>query len=165
MNQSVSLAYSASLPGKRMAAGCLFLNNDGDLLIVKPTYRDDWLLPGGSLEKDESPVHGCTREVREELGLEKPIDRLLCLEYQSAYNNGTESLQFIFFGGVLDEYEIASMKLQREEIAEYRFCPREEALSLLTRKLAERMKFGLRALDENRVIYLEDKSETLAWNQ
>ena len=63
---------------------------------------------------------------------------------------------------MLNEQEIASIKLETEEIAEYRFCPREEALSLLTGKLAERMKFGLRALDENRVIYLEDKSETLS---
>ena len=162
MNQSTSLAYSASLPGKRMASGCLFLNKAGDLLIVKPIYRVDWLLPGGSLEKDESPAQGCAREVREELGLDKPMLHLLCLEYQSAYSAGTESLQFIFYGGVLNEQEIASIHLPAEEIAEYRFCPREEALSLLAGKLAERMKFGLRALDENNVIYLEDKSEALS---
>jgi 8-oxo-dGTP pyrophosphatase MutT (NUDIX family) len=161
MNQSASLAYSASLPGKRMASGCLFLNQAGELLIVKPIYRDDWLLPGGSLEKDESPAQGCVREVLEELGLKKPVLRLLCLEYQSAHNAGTESLQFIFYGGVLNDPEIAAIQLQREELAEFRFCTRETALSLLAGKLAERMKFGFRALDENQVIYLEDKSETL----
>lgn len=144
-----------------MASGCVFLNKAGDILIVKPTHRDDWLLPGGSVEKDESPAQGCAREVLEELGLKKLMMRLLCLEYQCAYNTGTESLQFIFYGGVLTEQEIASIKLQREEIAEYRFCPREAALSLLASKLAARLKFGFRALDENRLIYLEDKSETL----
>lgn len=144
-----------------MASGCLFLNKAGDILIVKPTYRDDWLLPGGSLEKDESPAQGCAREVLEELGLKKPVLRLLCLEYQPAHQAGTESLQFIFYGGVLDEEEIAAIQLQKEEIAEYRFCPREEALSLLVSKLAKRLKFGFQALDENRVIYLEDKSEAL----
>lgn len=142
-----------------MASGCLFLNQAGHLLIVKPTYRADWLLPGGSLEKDESPAQGCVREVREELGLEKPVLRLLCLEYQPAFNAGTESVQFIFYGGVLSEQEIAAIRLQAAEIAEYRFCPREEALSLLAGKLAERMKFGLRALDEGQIIYLEDKAE------
>jgi len=162
MNESTSLAYSASLPGKRMASGCLFLNRAGDLLIVKPFYRVDWLLPGGSLGKDESPAQGCAREVREELGLDKPMVQLLCLEYQSAHRAGTESLQFIFFGGVLSEQEIASINLQEEEIDEYRFCPREEALSLLAGKLAERLKFGFQALDENKVIYLEDKSEALS---
>jgi hypothetical protein len=100
--------------------------------------------------------------VREELGLAKSMLRLLCLEYQSAYSAGTESMQFIFYGGVLNEMEIASIQLQKEELAEYRFCPREEALSLLAGKLAERMKFGLRALDENRTIYLEDKAEVLS---
>jgi hypothetical protein len=46
MSQSASFIYSASLPGKRMAAGCLFLNEVDDVLIVKPIYRSDWLLPG-----------------------------------------------------------------------------------------------------------------------
>lgn len=162
MNSPTSLAYSATLPGKRMASGCLFLNQAGEILIVKPTYRAGWLLPGGSTEKDESPAQGCTREVREELGLEKPRLRLLCLEYQSAYRGGTESLQFIFYGGVLSEEEIASIHLPADELAEYRFCPREEALSLLVERLADRVKFGLRAFDENQVIYLEDKCETLS---
>jgi 8-oxo-dGTP diphosphatase len=154
-----SLAYSASLPGKRMAAGCVFFNSGGDLLIVKPTYRADWLIPGGSLEKDESPAQGCAREVCEEIGLARPILRLLCLEYQSAYSSGTESLQLIFYGGVLDEAEIAAIRLPAEEIAAYRFCPRQEALALLAGKLSIRMAFALRALDEERVIYVEDQRE------
>lgn len=162
MTQPNSLAYTASLPAKRMAAGCLFLNPGGDLLIVKPTYRDGWLLPGGSVEQDESPAQGCVREVREELGLQKPMLRLLCLEYQPGYSTGTESLQFIFYGGVLSEPEIAAIHLQAEELAGYRFCPRDEALSLLVGKLSQRLVFALRALDNGQILYLENKSEVLS---
>jgi ADP-ribose pyrophosphatase YjhB (NUDIX family) len=156
------LAYSATLPGKRMASGCVFLNAAGEVLIVKPTYRAGWLLPGGSVEKDESPAKGCVREIREELDLEKPVLRLLCLEYQSAHSRGTESLQFIFYGGLLSESEIASIRLPADELSAYRFCTRAEALSLLIPKLAERTEFALRALDENTILYLEDQQEDLS---
>jgi hypothetical protein len=38
-----------------MAAGALFFNHRDEILILKPTYRDDWLIPGGVVELDESP--------------------------------------------------------------------------------------------------------------
>ncbi|MFL5627283.1 MAG: NUDIX domain-containing protein, partial [Ktedonobacteraceae bacterium] len=52
---------------KRMAVSAFFLDKQGNILIVKPTYRSDWLLPGGIVEKDESPRQACVREIKEEL--------------------------------------------------------------------------------------------------
>src|SRR5215469_2715077 len=67
----ISDAYNfEAMSKKRMAASALFLNEQGNVLIVKPTYRPDWLLPGGSVEDHESPREACIREVREELSLE-----------------------------------------------------------------------------------------------
>ncbi len=87
------------LPKKRMAAGALFLNEEGKILIVKPTYRPDWLLPGGSVEKEESPREACIREIQEELHLEIALERLLCIEYLSTDPAQTECVQFVFYGG------------------------------------------------------------------
>src|SRR4051794_41118953 len=91
------------LPRKRMAAGALFFDGRGRLLVVKPTYRsDDWYsIPGGVVEEDESPKAGCAREVREELGLEVPIGALLAVDYRPQEGQVTENLQFVFAGGVL----------------------------------------------------------------
>ncbi|MEO0768780.1 MAG: NUDIX hydrolase [Cyanobacteria bacterium J06649_4] len=47
-----------------MGAGGLFFDSEGRLLILKPTYRNDWLIPGGVVEANESPRHACMREVR-----------------------------------------------------------------------------------------------------
>lgn len=159
MTQDDLLAYSASRPGKRMSAACVFFNPQGEILIVKPTYRPEWLLPGGSMERDESPVQCCRREVHEELGISVAQLHLLCLEYQSAHPAGTESLMFIFYGGVLDGEAIQSIQLPEDEISDFRFCSRQEALGLLVGKLAERMVFAFKAMDEGRLIYLEDKRE------
>ena len=47
------------------------------LLILKPTYKSGWTIPGGVMEADgESPWEACQREVREETGLEVSRGRL-----------------------------------------------------------------------------------------
>ena len=78
---SSSYSYTKSLPKKRMSAGALFYNSDGKVLLVKPTYRDKWLIPGGIVEKDESPRQACEREIKEELSLIVSVSRILCIDY------------------------------------------------------------------------------------
>ncbi len=141
---------------KRMAASALFLNEQGNILIVKPTYRQDWLLPGGIVERDESPRQACAREVKEELNLIAHLNQLLCVEYHSDDIRQTESVQFVFYGGVLEESQVPSITLQITELSEYRFAPCEEALHLLSCKLAKRLPYCIQALEKNTTIYLED---------
>lgn len=71
--------YAKRLPRKRIVA-CLVAYHGGGLLAVKPTYREGWLLPGGTVEAGESPAAGCVRETWEELGLVLPIRQLLLVE-------------------------------------------------------------------------------------
>lgn len=150
------LATFPDYPAKRMAAGALFWDDAGRLLIVKPTYRPDWLIPGGAIERDESPRAACEREVEEELGLQVPISTLLCAEYRRADGIKTENVQFIFLGGLLAPAAIAQIRLPPAELAEYRFAPLPEVLALLNERLAVRVPFALRAHEQGRVAYLED---------
>ena len=48
--------FHRSLPMKRMGAGALIRDLDGNVLMVKPSYKDGWELPGGAVEDDESPA-------------------------------------------------------------------------------------------------------------
>lgn len=153
----IETAYNyEALPKKRMAAGALFLNEAGNILIVKPTYRPDWLLPGGTVEENESPREACAREIKEELNLEVFLEHLLCIEYLSKDLQQTESVQFVFYGGQLSQTQIQTIVLPAIELNEYRFSPRDEACLLLSRKLAKRLPYCLLALKENMTIYLED---------
>ncbi len=62
--------YLKNLPRKRMASGVIFFNEAGEILIVKPSYKDHWSVPGGVIDKDESPRDAALREVKEEVGLD-----------------------------------------------------------------------------------------------
>ena len=82
-------------PKKQMGAGALFFNTAGELLVVKPTYRDHWSIPGGVIEDAESPRQGCTREVLEEIGPEVVLGPLLVIDYTSLATSPREALQFL----------------------------------------------------------------------
>ncbi len=149
--------YYRTLPTKRMAAGALFTNEQGELLLVKTHYKEGWSIPGGSIDKDESPLAGCVREVREEIGLDLPPERfrLLCIEYQHQAGIKTEALQFVFSGGVLTQDEIARITLQADEIERYQFTPIEEALVVTNDGVRSRLPACLAALKDGSCVYRE----------
>jgi 8-oxo-dGTP diphosphatase len=61
------------MPDIVVAAGAVVLRHDGDdvdvLLVHRPKY-DDWSLPKGKLDPDESPRAAAVREVEEETGVQ-----------------------------------------------------------------------------------------------
>ena len=64
-----------------MAVGALFRDEDGRVLLVDPTYKPTRDLPGGAVEKEESPYAACRREVAEELGLDRPPGRVQVVDW------------------------------------------------------------------------------------
>ena len=151
--------FTSGLPMKRMAAGALLFNADQQILIVQPTYRQAWLVPGGVVEAHESPRAACQREMHEELGLEIVLGPLLCVEYRSAAPPKTECLQFIFAGGILSPDQIREIRLPATELVAYCFVTLTEAMSKLDARLGRRMQLALRAFHEARTIYAEDGVE------
>src|ERR1039457_4579474 len=93
--------YIASLARKRMAAGSLFRDEDGRGLLVDPTYKPTWDLPGGAVEKEESPHAACRREVAEELGLDRVPGRVLVVDWVPSRPERPEGLIVVYDGGVL----------------------------------------------------------------
>ena len=150
-----------------MTAATLFLNKQGKLLIVKPTYRDDdgSLVPGGVIEENESPLEGNKREIREELGMDLAVQQLLCTEYQSAQETRPQSVHFVFYGGLLSQRQIQQIQLPAGELSEFRFCHWDEAERMLCSWLAERLTFALKALEQRTTIYVEDLHEVGKWAQ
>ncbi len=145
-------------PTKYVSAGALIFDEDGGLLIVKPTYKNGWEIPGGIVELDESPMQGCLREVREELGIEVSLGQLLVVDHKPRHGGLPGSLQFIFSGGILRPPLIEAIRLPPSELLEYRFMAPEVALRLLQEPVSRRVEAALRAMSEGRTSTLHDGS-------
>lgn len=126
----------------RMAAGVLFRDADGRVLLVKPTYKAGWDIPGGYVEPGESPKQAARREVREELGIEPPIGRLLVVDWAPHPNEG-DKLLFIFDGGRLDNGHLMPSPAP-DEIEEIKFWADGEISGLLPARLHNRVASALR---------------------
>lgn len=139
---SSKLNYLKNLPTKRIAVGCLFFNSREELLILKTSYTKNWTIPGGCLNKGESPLEGLRREIKEEIGVELEIKKCLIIDSKKEIigNYEDESLQIIFIGKKLNKNDIAKIKIDANEITEFKFKKIEEALKLLNLKIAKRIK-------------------------
>jgi 8-oxo-dGTP diphosphatase len=150
--------YVASLARKRMAAGALFRDGAGRVLLVDPTYKETWDLPGGAVEAEESPHAACRREVAEELGLDRPPGRVLAVDWVPSRPERPEGLIVIYDGGVLSAEEIAAIAVADDELAGFAFVPKDEVPALVTPLLARRIAACLAAVDAGTVAALENGS-------
>ncbi|MEX0902344.1 MAG: NUDIX hydrolase [Pseudohongiellaceae bacterium] len=117
------------------ASAAIIRNAKGEIAIVKPTYREEWLLPGGAIERGESPQECCSRECLEELNISIEVGSLICLEYRRA----TDDFRFVFDGGILPKG--VNISLPEEELESYCFANIVEAIQLVDGPTANRLKF------------------------
>ncbi len=127
------------LPKKRMSAGVLLFDDSDRLLIVKPSYRPDWLVPGGGIDAQESPWTGARREVEEETTLKIGPLRLIGIDWRPSDRFYDESLHYLFDGGRLSAQQQASVQGDGIEITDHKFAERDEAEALLDPLLKKRI--------------------------
>jgi len=143
-----------------VAAGALFFDDAGRVMLVRPIYKDYWDIPGGYVDTGETPYEACTREVKEELGIDVQLGRLLVVDWAPHPDEG-DKLLFIFEGQTLNEEQRAGIRLQSDELAEYAFYEPAEIGSVLIRRLARRIIAAAEAYTSGRTAYLE---HGLAWS-
>ncbi|WP_433347599.1 NUDIX domain-containing protein [Microtetraspora malaysiensis] len=143
---------------KRVGADVLIRDEQGRILLVDPKYKPDWDLPGGMAEANESPVAAARREIKEELGLDLEIGRLLVVDWVSPHGPWDDSLMFIFDGGILSREESAKLCLAEDELAGFGFHNECQATQLLRPYVWQRTRAALQAMNLSRTLYLEDGS-------
>ena len=123
------------------------------MLILKPTYKGGWTIPGGVVEIGESPWEACRRETQEECGLDVTAGRLVCVDFLRPRHGRPGGLRFLFDCGVFDEAVLGTVVIQPDEIAESRLLVLKSALSLLSGPVRRRVRA---ACESKQVRYLED---------
>jgi 8-oxo-dGTP diphosphatase len=156
----VPAAPRHEVPAIPASAGAMIFDRRGRLLVLKPTYKSGWTLPGGEMEDTgETPWEACLREVREECGLIVTTGRLACVDFRPgrpgrpggpARRGG---VRFLFDCGVLDDAVLARIALPAAEIAQFRLAAIPVALTLLRKPVRRRVAEVVAAPG---FVYLED---------
>jgi 8-oxo-dGTP pyrophosphatase MutT (NUDIX family) len=120
----------------RLASGVLFADGNR-ILLVRKTYGIRWDIPGGYVDRGESPASACEREIREELGLDRSVRRLLIHDWAPADTEGDKIL-YIFDCGELGEDQ-RRIRLDGAEIETTEWVAIGDLSGLVVPRLARRL--------------------------
>lgn len=143
---------------KRVSAKVVICDEDGRVLLVNPTYKQYWDLPGGMAEANESPISAAVREVGEELGITAQISGLLLVDWVGAHGPWDDLLVFIFDGGEVDAEGVRQMSVADEELSEFGFFPLEAAEAQLRPDMWLKLSRAVEANRTGRADYGEHRS-------
>ncbi|KAB8185934.1 NUDIX domain-containing protein [Microbispora catharanthi] len=140
------------------AAAGFLTDSSGRVLLVKPGYRDHWGWPGGHIDEGESPEVACGRELAEELGLTRPVGRLLVVQWVPPLDDRPIPLvHFLFDCGTFEDgtgEDGTGVVLQEEELDDYGFFTAEQAASVMPAYLVARLTAAQRARATGETVYL-----------
>jgi 8-oxo-dGTP pyrophosphatase MutT (NUDIX family) len=144
-------------PRKRLIAHVLMRDSAGRILLCETTFKTDWELPGGIVERGESPRLGAIREIREELGVDREIGTLLAVDWMPPYLGWDDALELIFDGGSVTEDELADYQLDPREIVAVNLIELADAEPHLT-PLSFRRLTAITTADPEQTLVLENGS-------
>ena len=143
---------TATFATPRIGAGALFVNDDRILLVHK-TYGNGWDIPGGYAEVGESPAAACQRELKEELGIQREVQRLLIVDWAPHVDEGDKILS-VFDCGELGADE-RRIQLGGDELDRWEWVPVQRLPDYVIPRLARRLTSAHRAHSAETPTYLE----------
>lgn len=154
MATELPIEPETSPPRIPASAGALIFDLAGRLLLLKPTYKKRWTIPGGQMEANgESPWEACRRETREECGLEILRGRLVCVDFLRPRPNRPGGMRFLFDCGNFTDQQLETITLQEDEVSEHRFEDPTRASDYLSGPVRRRVSA---AIEAGGFVYLED---------
>ncbi|MET8232114.1 NUDIX hydrolase [Micromonospora sp. NPDC005298] len=145
--------WYANLASFYAAAAAFITDPAGNVLLVKPTYRDHWAFPGGYVDEGENPHEACAREIREELGIPAIVRELLVVDWAPPAAHRPRSIvSFTFDCGQMPD--LAELKLAGQEIEDAAFLPGQDAQQRLPDNVAPRVLAAMRARARSSTVYL-----------
>ncbi len=129
---------SSTFATPRVASGALFLDPNDRVLLVHPTYKDTWDVPGGYVERGESPAAACKRELAEELSLDREPRQLIAVDWAPNEGDG-DKLLFLFDCGDLADDE-KHIRLPADELDQWEWVSLDQLDAYLIPRLALRIR-------------------------
>lgn len=140
-----SAVMDTVLATKRVIAHVLFTDTDGRVLLLQTTYKSDYELPGGVVERGETPRAGAIREVAEEIGMLLNLGAPALVDWMPPSLGWSDAIEFIYDAGVLDEQTVGLLRLDPGEIRSAHWLGADELDGLVTELSARRIRAILSA--------------------
>ncbi|WP_327040766.1 NUDIX hydrolase [Micromonospora ureilytica] len=149
--------WYANLASFYAAAAAFITDPAGNVLLVKPTYRDHWAFPGGYVDEGEYPHDACAREIREELGISVAVGDLLVVDWAPPAGQRPRAIvSFMFDCGSIANLD--GLVLPGQELEDAAFFSPREAGQRLPGNVATRVHAATSARDLHAPLYLADGS-------
>lgn len=144
--------WYANLASFYAAAAAFITDPAGNVLLVKPTYRDHWAFPGGYVDEGEYPHDACAREIREELGISVVVGDLLVVDWAPPAGQRPRAIvSFTFDCGSIANLD--GLVLPGQELKEAAFVSPREAEQRLPDNVAPRVHAAISARDRRAPVY------------
>jgi ADP-ribose pyrophosphatase YjhB (NUDIX family) len=112
-------AVHALSPSYTVGGVCIIEGADGDVLLVRHSYRAGWGVPGGLCRSHEEIADAARREAREEVG----VDVLLVGEPAVVVDPGERRVDVVYAAQLALGVEPATARPVSPEIVECRWFP------------------------------------------
>ncbi|MEM9203519.1 MAG: NUDIX hydrolase [Actinomycetota bacterium] len=99
-------------PAWTAGAVAIVERDDGRWLMVKPVYRKGWSLPGGIIDRGESPAEAVVREFMEELGLRIQVEE----EPWVVFDSTMRRIETVFRAELLDDIDVDAVTVKTYEL-------------------------------------------------
>ena len=147
--------WYAQLPTVYASVGALITDRNGRPLLVKPTYKWEWTVPGGVADEGEPPHLACRREVAEEIGLDIIPGSLLVVNFIHAW--GFQRRPIIYFMFDCGSADSADIVLQESELSAHEFRHVRRGDSAVNRHIVPCVIAGLAARRSGTTGYLPSR--------
>ena len=145
-------------PRLRLGARGIVIREDGKIAIFNKSNKNEYKLPGGGLENEETPEKAFQREVLEETGCEVEIIENLGITEEYKSLNNFKQISYVFVGKVLkDTKQLNVTEKEKDEGAKLLWVQPKEALRLITECYNKLLPSNYDDVYDTRFVVLRDR--------
>lgn len=145
-------------PKIRIASRGIVIRDDGKIAIFNKSNKNEYKLPGGGTENNETAEETFKREVLEETGCKVEIIELLGITEEYKGKSNFKQISNVFLGKVIEDIKKLNItQKEKDEGAKLLWETPEKALELITNCYDKLVKSDYESVYATRFVVLRDR--------
>lgn len=145
-------------PRIRLASRGIVIRDDGKIAVFNKSNKNEYKLPGGGMENNESPEQTFKREVLEETGCIVEIIDNLGVAEEYKYQSNFKQISNVFVGKVIEDTKHLNVtQKEKDEGARLLWETPKKALELITNCYDKLIKSNYESVYTTKFIVLRDR--------